>query len=669
MVHPRPADRRDWRRRIERLDGLPLRPSTARFVVGELTTDLQEESAAELAPSSRWRLVTDLDPAWVLAQARREGPVDPLETVADGPWWVVASREAADALAQLWRHAVAVSLAARRLAREANDPAPERVGQAGLLNHLGLWAVAAVDPEWLPLWLRVADRRQRLRFEAETLGVRVGRLGRELAERWRLEPLFADAAWLSGDLGTDLGASAREPARLAFLQRAQRFAAQTPWSLAGPDPVAPASHDPRLKVLVAEVQSRCGGPFLDPDAGPREERLVRENARLRRRLIELAEGQAARDRFLAAFAATDPTDCPETWAETAGLAFCGVPGVTSARVTWSGDRDADGSAEPPCDDPSEVYPLTQGTRTLARVRLRTEPGHLSPSPHLGTLLPAGRAWAAAVDSRARLGEQLDEVLEALRDRVADDEPRLRTAKLRALAEFAAGAGHELNNPLAVIVGRAQLLLAKESDPQAVRSLRAILSQAQRAHRILRDLMYVARAPELRLRPCLPDEVWRASLRDARPEADERAVRLVAEMPGAGKRVWADPDALRHLADTLLRNALEATPPGGTVRVESLGDAGELRWSVHDSGRGVTEAEGEHLFDPFYCGRQAGRGLGLGLPRAARFVALAGGEIRWSSIPGQGSTFTVRLPLSEFPERPPAESSGRPGLPGGPAAPA
>ena len=229
----------------------------------------------------------------------------------------------------------------------------------------------------------------------------------------------------------------------------------------------------------------------------------------------------------------------------------------------------------------------------------------------------------------------------------------RKLKLDALAEFAAGAGHELNNPLAVIVGRAQLLLARETDPQASRSLRAIMGQAKRAHRILRDLMYVARPPEPRPRSCQPDEVVRACLRDLKPEAEARGVRLVEEPRDGGPptRTWTDPDALRHLVETLLRNALEATPRGGTVTVSIGSDAGVLRGSIQDNGRGIGALEGPHLFDPFFCGRQAGRGLGLGLPRIARMIALSHGELRWHSTPGQGTLFQFTLPQAAPP--PPA----------------
>lgn len=97
--------------------------------------------------------------------------------------------------------------------------------------------------------------------------------------------------------------------------------------------------------------------------------------------------------------------------------------------------------------------------------------------------------------------------------------------------------------------------------------------------------------------------------------------------------------------------MEAAPRGGLVRFSTAGDAAALRWAVHDNGRGITPAEAVHLFDPFFCGRAAGRGLGMGLPRASRFVGQSGGEIRWQSVPGRGTTFVVRLPLAEPPVPP------------------
>ena len=86
-----------------------------------------------------------------------------------------------------------------------------------------------------------------------------------------------------------------------------------------------------------------------------------------------------------------------------------------------------------------------------------------------------------------------------------------------------------------------------------------------------------------------------------------------------------------------------------MQVRSGVQGGDLKWWFCDSGKGISPAEGAHLFDPFFCGRQAGRGLGLGLSRAGRIVAQAGGTLRWSSANGQGTVFEVQLPLTSPPE--------------------
>ncbi len=237
----------------------------------------------------------------------------------------------------------------------------------------------------------------------------------------------------------------------------------------------------------------------------------------------------------------------------------------------------------------------------------------------------------------------------LRGRIQAEDERLRIGKMEALGEFAAGAGHELNNPLAVIVGRAQLLLARSEDPDVARSLRIILGQAQRAHRILRDLMFVARPPAPRPCACKPPELLGAIVAEFQPDCLARGVRLIAEVDDSPAIAWGDPDVLRHLATILLRNALQAASPGGRIVVRSTQRGDELTWSIADNGKGLRAEEAEHLFDPFYCGRKAGRGLGLGLPRAARIVEQAGGRIRWSSGPGPETVFQVNLPVTAPPE--------------------
>ncbi|WP_169980441.1 histidine kinase dimerization/phospho-acceptor domain-containing protein [Tautonia rosea] len=245
---------------------------------------------------------------------------------------------------------------------------------------------------------------------------------------------------------------------------------------------------------------------------------------------------------------------------------------------------------------------------------------------------------------AELSERFHAVLAQCVAPATEPLPLPSRSTLDAMAEFAAGAAHELNNPLAIIAGRAQLLQARTDDPEFRNALQTIITQARRAHQILRDLIYIARPPVPRDVPCVPDQVLRGVVEDLKAEAENRKVHLCCRTPDPGPTVSTDPEALRHLAEAVIRNALEATTEGGRVLVESLGDRRSVVWTVQDQGIGLDEERSTHLLDPFYCGRQAGRGLGLGLPRVARFLQSVGGSITWEET-NHGETITrIKLPI-------------------------
>jgi signal transduction histidine kinase len=642
------------RRKLERLDRLPLRPTTARLALNAFPEDSADPSP-ELLAACRFSAVAESDPGWAVALTRWGPAFQALRLLESTSWWSSTTGPVLEALNRLWRHAVAVGQATRRLATEAGEADVERIARAGLLHGLGLWAIGALEPDWLVDWMGEPDLQRRHSLELQTLGTEASNLGRSLAERWGCDPLVADAAWLHADTSGILSASSSEPHALGLIRQAFALAERTPWALYAGEDREIGGSDPRLRLLIAEVQVRCSSPLIEVDATRHEERFAQSNARLRRQVAELRGEKAATDRFLGALADSNPSEGAESWAERAALSWCGAAGVATARVVWTGagakpvPDENSGRAERPA---TKVLTLKARGRPCAEVHLWLDPEATSIGPEIEATAPAWQAWAALVAERTHLEERLEGVARGHRGWVDREEPRVRRAKLDALAEFAAGAGHELNNPLAVIVGRAQLLLTRATDPDAVRSLRAILGQAQRAHRIIRDLMFVSRTPEPRPRFCQPEELVRASLRDIKDEADTRGVRLLLKGGEPGPKVWADPDALRHLADALIRNALESTREGDTIQVAVAGGIEEVWWSVKDNGRGISSAEGEHLFDPFFCGRQAGRGLGLGLPRAARIVHQAGGELRWHSMPGHGTIFQVHIPLLP-PPKPPA----------------
>jgi two-component system NtrC family sensor kinase len=235
-----------------------------------------------------------------------------------------------------------------------------------------------------------------------------------------------------------------------------------------------------------------------------------------------------------------------------------------------------------------------------------------------------------------LEREIDALQRALEEQVHGEARRLQTGKLTALAEFAAGAGHEINNPLAVISGQAQYLLSHERDwfredaESAPRqALEAIVAQTRRIHGLLRELMQFAKpappCPGWLDLPALLGEVA-ASLDEL---ARQRRVRIEVALQPERLPVYADAGQLRNALSCLLRNALEAAPADGWARLVLRrpieGQAIEV--VIEDSGPGPDASQRSHLFDPFFSGRTAGRGRGLGLPIAWRLSQLQGGDVR------------------------------------------
>ncbi len=208
-------------------------PLTARTVLGRLPAEPDEgELDAHLTPKTR--SICQLDPGWLLWRSKIAGSGESVVSfITETPWWPanLATGPASEFLGRLWRNSVAVSLAVRSLAGDANDPNPDGVARAAFLCRLGWWAVASVDAEWLATWWRELKQQDHPHREITQLGTDLDDLGRSLAERWGCDPLTVDAAWLHGSHGQALLTAASDPVRLAYIEQACRWAEQTPWSL------------------------------------------------------------------------------------------------------------------------------------------------------------------------------------------------------------------------------------------------------------------------------------------------------------------------------------------------------------------------------------------------------------------------------------------------------
>lgn len=220
--------------------------------------------------------------------------------------------------------------------------------------------------------------------------------------------------------------------------------------------------------------------------------------------------------------------------------------------------------------------------------------------------------------------------------------RLLQAKLASMAEFAAGAGHEINNPLGSILICAEKLLRDERDPERRRLLATIGGQAYRIRDMIGDAMLFARPPapereELDLAGLIRDVLTRFAA-----EFSARKVSVTAN-PTGPVTIFADRVQAAVVVSELLRNALQSVEDEGTVRVEVRNEEGAALLVVADNGRGLSAADREHLFDPFYSGRPAGRGLGFGLSKCWRIVTQHGGQIEVADEHAGGVRVTVKWP--------------------------
>jgi signal transduction histidine kinase len=301
--------------------------------------------------------------------------------------------------------------------------------------------------------------------------------------------------------------------------------------------------------------------------------------------------------------------------------------------------------------------VTQTAATALPPREWQSPGAVCLLPHILRLSLESRGLGS-MGANHRLHAELDALHEAIRVQVSAEEKRLEQRKLTALAEVAAGAGHEINNPLAVISGQAQYLLATEQEPARRKALQTIISQSQRIHQTLTQLMQFARPPVPHKQRVDLGGLLQEVIASLQQLADDRQVQLLCMEPKDALTLHVDPGQIRTVLTALLRNAIEAAPPAGWARLQVDAKVGVgLTVVIEDNGPGLSAGEREHMLDPFYSGRKAGRGRGLGLPTAWQLARQHGGDVVLDNSVAN-TRFVVSLPAESIAEPlPPMEHPG------------
>ena len=245
-----------------------------------------------------------------------------------------------------------------------------------------------------------------------------------------------------------------------------------------------------------------------------------------------------------------------------------------------------------------------------------------------------------------------EDLEQLEERSRD---LIRLERLRALGEMSAGVSHNLNNILTGILGPAQLLKMHTDDREILEYVEDIFTSGLRAQDLVKRLHYAVKGEEEPLHPVRIREVVREAVRTTKPrwkdemEARGRSIEVIEELEEASP-VQATRSGLYDTLVNLLFNAVDAMPEGGTITIRTQEMEKEILLTFQDTGIGMDEETCRRVFDPFFTTKMD-VGSGLGLSTAYGTITRWRGSIEVESLPGEGTTFTLRLPIWKGVEMP------------------
>lgn len=263
----------------------------------------------------------------------------------------------------------------------------------------------------------------------------------------------------------------------------------------------------------------------------------------------------------------------------------------------------------------------------------------------------------------RMCAQLQEARQQL---LAESDEKIRLAgelrqseKLATVGQLASRLAHEIGTPLNIIRGRAQQLLQRETvEEEHRRLLGTIVSQIERISRFVRQLLTLARRPELRPRQIQLNDTVRRTWETIGDRSASPGVEVVFNLAPDLPPVWADPEQLQQVFLNLYVNAVQAIGNSGTLTVSTrsvpqgglLPDA-SIEIEFADTGPGIAPQDLSRIFEPFFTTKSLAEGSGLGLAIGQDIVLSHHGRLHVESALGHGSRFIVALPVADAPRVP------------------
>jgi signal transduction histidine kinase/CheY-like chemotaxis protein len=227
---------------------------------------------------------------------------------------------------------------------------------------------------------------------------------------------------------------------------------------------------------------------------------------------------------------------------------------------------------------------------------------------------------------------------------------LQSEKMSSVGQLVSGVAHELNNPLTGIMGFAQLLLLRELEDTARRQVETIYAEAERASKIVSNLLTFARRRKAQKEPSNLNTLVERVLELRNYDLRVRNINTELELDAALPETMADANQIQQVFLNIIINAEQAMRGDGgegaegTLRIRSSASDASVVVAFQDSGPGMSAETLRRIFDPFFTTKEAGEGTGLGLTISYGIIEDHGGRIWAESDQGRGTTFVIELPI-------------------------
>ena len=224
---------------------------------------------------------------------------------------------------------------------------------------------------------------------------------------------------------------------------------------------------------------------------------------------------------------------------------------------------------------------------------------------------------------------------------------LQSEKMVSVGQLVSGVAHEINNPLTGIMGFAQLLLARELDERTLRDVETIHTEAERAAKIVQNLLSFARRKRADKEPANLNALMERVLELRNYDLMLKNIEVELDLDPKLPETMVDADQIQQVFLNVIINGEQAMLDAngrGTLTVRTRLEGDMIQVSLRDDGPGITPETLRRIFDPFFTTKETGEGTGLGLTISYGIIDEHGGRIRADSQPGRGTTFTIELPI-------------------------